>query len=124
MIKSNDMTIEGLMTICKRLKGVTTDIKWEDHLCFNVGEKIFLISSPDIVPHTASFKVSEDDFEALIERNGINQARYFAKRQWVSVDDIALLSEKEWTHYLSESHRLVASKLTRKKRVVLGIEKH
>ena len=115
------MTIEDLMTICNRLKGITTDIKWEDHLCFNVGEKIFLITAPDNVPPTASFKVTEDEFAALTERNGISQARYFAKRQWVSVDDISLLNEKEWVHYLAESHRLVASKLTRKKRVELGI---
>ena len=116
------MTIEDLMSICNTLKGVTTDIKWEDHLCFNVGEKIFLITAPDIVPHSASFKVSEEDFEALTEREGINQARYFAKRQWVAVDDINLLSEKEWTRYLGESHRLVAAKLTKKKRVELGID--
>lgn len=40
------MTIEELMTISKALKGVTSDIKWEEHLCFNVGEKIFLLSAP------------------------------------------------------------------------------
>jgi predicted DNA-binding protein (MmcQ/YjbR family) len=39
------MTIEDQMTICNRLKGVTTDITWEDHLCFNVGGKMFLITS-------------------------------------------------------------------------------
>ena len=116
------MTIEDLMSISNRLPGVTTDIKWEDHLCFNVGEKIFLITSPDSVPSTASFKVTEEEFDRLTERRGITQARYFAKRQWVSVDDISLLNGKEWEHYLAESHRLVASKLTRKKRIELGIE--
>jgi predicted DNA-binding protein (MmcQ/YjbR family) len=116
------MTVEDLMTICHRLKGVTTDIKWEDHLCFNVGEKIFLITSPDSIPPTASFKVTEEEFDRLTERRGITQARYFAKRQWVSVDDISRLNAHEWTHYLAESHRLVASKLTKKKRTELGIE--
>ena len=52
------MSIEDLMSICQKLNGMTTDIKWEDHLCFNVGEKIFLITSPDSVPPTASFKVN------------------------------------------------------------------
>ena len=74
------------------------------------------------VPPTASFKVTEENFDQLTEREGINQARYFAKRQWVSVDDITLLSEKEWEYYLSESHRLVALRLTRKKRIELGID--
>ena len=110
------------MNICKKLKGTTTDIKWDDHLCFNVGEKIYLISSPDQHPPTASFKVSEEEFERLCEQEGISQARYFAKRQWISLDDISRLSIEEWKMYCKESHRLVASKLTRKKRIELGIE--
>jgi predicted DNA-binding protein (MmcQ/YjbR family) len=116
------MTAEELMQICSKLKGTTTDIKWEDHLCFNVGEKIYLITSPDQVPPTASFKVTEEDFDTLCEREGINQARYFAKRQWVSLDNISLLNKEEWEKYVALSHLLVASKLTRKKRVELGIE--
>ena len=116
------MNIEDLMNICMKLKGTTTDIKWEDHLCFNVGEKIYLITSPDQVPPNASFKVSEEDFDALSERDGIGQARYFARRQWVSVDNIGLLSNEEWETYITRSHQLVASKLTRKKRLELGIE--
>lgn len=116
------MIIEELMQICTKLKGTTTDIKWEDHLCFNVGEKIYLITSPDQVPPNASFKVSEEDFDTLCERDGISQARYFAKRQWVTVDNISLLSKEEWEKYISLSHKLVASKLTRKKRMELGIE--
>ena len=116
------MTIEELMKICKQLKGTTSDIKWEDHLCFNVGKKIYLITSPDQVPPTASFKVREEDFEKLSEREGIKQARYFAKRQWVSLDNISLLSKEEWEKYVTLSYQLVASKLTRKKRSELGID--
>jgi predicted DNA-binding protein (MmcQ/YjbR family) len=116
------MTIESLMNICQSLKGTTSDIKWEDHLCFNVGDKIYLITSPDQVPPIASFKVTEEDFDALCEREGIQQARYFARRQWVSVDNISLLDHGEWEKYIAQSHRLVASKLTRKKRMELGIE--
>jgi hypothetical protein len=36
------MNSEDLQGICEKLKGVTEDIKWEDHLCFNVGKKMFL----------------------------------------------------------------------------------
>jgi predicted DNA-binding protein (MmcQ/YjbR family) len=116
------MTIEDLMKICKRLKGTTTDIKWEDHLCFNVGEKIYLLTTPDLIPPTASFKVTEEDFETLTEREGISQARYFARRQWVSLEDISLLSKEEWEMYSTRSYRLVASRLSGKKRRELRIE--
>jgi len=116
------VTIEELMKICKKLKGTTSDIKWEDHLCFNVGEKIYLITSPDQVPPNASFKVTEEDFDSLCERDGVDQARYFARRQWVSVDNISLLSMEEWAKYITQSYQLVVSKLTRKKRSELGID--
>lgn len=69
-----------------------------------------------------TFKVTEEVFDQLVEKEGIGQARYFAKRQWVAVDNISLLNREEWEYYLAESHRLVASKLTWKKRTELGIE--
>jgi predicted DNA-binding protein (MmcQ/YjbR family) len=116
------MTVEELMAISQALKGVTTDIKWEEHLCFNVGEKIFLLTAPDQLPPNASFKVSEADFDLLTERSGIKQARYFAKRQWVTVEDISLLSASEWEHYIAASYKLVASKLTKKLRTELEME--
>ena len=59
------MTIEDLLSICKDFKDVTTDIKWDDHVCFN--------------SCSASFKVSEEDFATLTEKDGLSQAHYFAK---------------------------------------------
>jgi predicted DNA-binding protein (MmcQ/YjbR family) len=115
------MTIEELQSICNSFKGVTTDIKWEDHLCFNVGKKIFLITSLDTIPPTASFKVTEEAFDQLVERDGISQARYFAKRQWATVDDISRLTHSEWEEYISMSYGLVASKLPGKLRKELEI---
>ncbi|RPI44951.1 MAG: hypothetical protein EHM46_02250 [Bacteroidetes bacterium] len=115
------MTVEDLMEICNRLKGVTTDVKWEDHLSFNVGERIFLLTSPDSVPPSASFKVSGEDFDELTARPGVTQARYFAKRQWVSVDNINRLNPSEWKIFIERSYRLVASKLSKKQQSELGL---
>ena len=41
------MTVEELREIALKLTGVTEDIKWQDHLCFSVGNKMFLVTSPD-----------------------------------------------------------------------------
>ncbi|WP_082022169.1 MmcQ/YjbR family DNA-binding protein [Flavihumibacter sp. ZG627] len=57
------MIIDLIREICLSLPAVTEDIKWESHLCFNVGGKMFLISSPDEVPVNATFKVPEESFE-------------------------------------------------------------
>ena len=51
------MDIQDLQVICEKLKAVTQDIKWEAHLCFTIGGKMFLMTSPDEIPHSCSFKV-------------------------------------------------------------------
>lgn len=110
------MTIEDLQQLCSTLKGTTQDIKWEDHLCFSVGKKLYLITSPELVPPTASFKTSENDFALLTEREGIFPARYLARYKWVQVDDINRLSLSEWKKYLKQSYEMVIDKLPAKTR--------
>ena len=114
------MEIEDIQKICRSFKGVTEDIKWEDHLCFNVGNKMFLITAPDKVPHTATFKVTDEDFELLPEREGFIPAPYMARYKWIYVDDINRFSKKEWEKYLKQSYDLVFAKLPLK--VKNGIE--
>lgn len=115
------MTIEELQQLCSTLKGTTQDIKWEDHLCFSVGKKIYLITSPDLTPPTASFKTSENDFAILTEREGIFPARYLARYKWVQLDDLNRLNLAEWKQYLHQSYELVFEKLPAKtKKEIVG----
>lgn len=108
------MNIEDLQSICKKLKGVTEDIKWETHLCFNVSAKMFLVTSPDSVPVSASFKVADEEFEELSMKEGFMPAAYLTRYKWVHVDDISRLSKKQWEFYAAQSYRLIASKLPTK----------
>src|SRR5438128_751817 len=105
------MTIADLQAICVKLPGVTEDIKWDVHLCFNVGNKMFLITSPDDVPVTASFKTDEEGFENLTAKEGIKPSPYLAKHKWIHVDNIRRLTKKEWEFYIKLSYRLIAMKL-------------
>jgi predicted DNA-binding protein (MmcQ/YjbR family) len=115
------MTIDEIELICKKLNGVTEDIKWENHLCFNVGGKMFLVTAPDNVPCSASIKVSDDEFETLPLREGIIPAPYMARHKWVFLDDINRFSKKQWEHYIREAYQIVASKLSSKTRQALGV---
>lgn len=108
------MDIAGLQQICRQCKGVTEDIKWGDHLCFNVGGKMFLVTSPDTVPQSASFKATAEDFELLCEREGFIPAPYMARYKWVHLDDIKRLGKSEWEKYLRQSYDLVFSALPAK----------
>lgn len=105
------MTISEIRDLCLAFPGVTEDIKWGDHLCFNIGGKMFLVTAPDNVPVSASFKTSEEDFEILSTREGFIPAPYMARNKWIFVDDIKRFSKKEWEKYLTLSYSIIASKL-------------
>jgi len=113
--------IADIQNICQGLPSVTQDIKWEDHLCFNVGEKMFLITSPDQSPVTASFKTSSGDFLSLTKLDGFVPAPYLAPHQWVAVDDIRHLTITQWSEYLVKSYELITAKFSLKLRRKLGI---
>jgi predicted DNA-binding protein (MmcQ/YjbR family) len=115
------MTIEDIQRICKKLPSVTEEIKWENHLCYCIGQKMFVVTAPDSSPVSASIKVSDEEFAELAEREGCKPAPYMAKYKWIYMDDINTLTKKEWEKYLKEAYHLVASKLSAKTRKQLGI---
>ncbi|MBC7425528.1 MAG: MmcQ/YjbR family DNA-binding protein [Bacteroidia bacterium] len=115
------MTIEDLQKICSKLKGVKEDIKWDDHLCFNVGDKIFLITAPDAIPVTATFKVGDEDFEEITSKEGFSPAKYLSRYKWVFVDDINRISKKDWERFIKQSYDLVFERLPVKIKKFLGL---
>ena len=115
------MNIEEIQSICKKYPGVTQDIKWDDHLCFNIGGKMFLITAPDAVPSSASIKVSDEIFDAVSEKEGFMPAPYLARYKWIWMDDISRLSKKEWESYIRTAYHLVASKLPAKIKKQIGL---
>ena len=77
------MNIEDLQNICKKLPGVTEDIKWEHDFVFSIGGKMFCVVGLDHLPTTASFKVSDEEFDEMCTRPGFKPAPYVAKYKWV-----------------------------------------
>lgn len=115
------MTIDSIREISLKLKGTMEDIKWEDHLCFNVGNKMYLITTPDSIPVNATFKVPDEDFDEMCSRDGFSKAPHLGRYFWVYIEDINKLSRKEWEHFIQQSYDLVASKLPKKKKQELGL---
>jgi predicted DNA-binding protein (MmcQ/YjbR family) len=99
------------------IKAVTINEQWGSHVA-KIGGKTFALLSQDSA-HIV-FKVSELSFEVLTEVEGIGQAPYFAKRQWVSVEP-GSLSDGELKTYIRASYDMIAAKLTRKLRAELGL---
>ena len=100
------------------LKAATIVTQWESHVA-KVGGKVFALCGDD--GSHISFKVSEMSFEGLTSLEGVEQAPYFAKRQWVSVSKGSELSDADLKAYIKASYELIAGKLTRKLRAELGL---
>ena len=114
------MSIEFIRQICKKLKGVTEDVKWGNDLCFCVGEKMFCVTPVEGM-FNASFKCDDEDFAELTEREHIIPAPYMAKNKWVRVEKASAFKKKEWEGYVLKSYQLVASKLTKKLQKEIGL---
>ena len=115
------MEIESIQKICGKYPGVTEDIKWENHLCFCVGEKMFLILGLDETPTTSSIKTSDEDFTSLSEQDGFKPAPYMARNKWVWMDSIDRLSQQDWETYIEKAYKIISQKLSKKKQLELGL---
>lgn len=105
--------------LLSQLPAVTLVDQWGARIA-KVGGKVFCLLS-DHEPLRLVFKCGEGSFDILTALGGVDQAAYFAKRQWVSVQQEAPLSQDDLIAYISRSHGLIAAGLTRKLRAELGI---
>lgn len=107
------MDIEILRSICLKLEGATEDIKWGNDLCFCIAEKMFCVAGL-LPPLQISFKVKDEEFEELINKQGIVPAPYVARYKWILIEDVNTFSKKQWEHYIRQSYELIKSKLSKK----------
>ncbi len=115
------MSIDFLRAFCSTLPAVTEDIKWGHDLCFCVGSKMFCVTGLE-PPFTASFKVSDDEFEEMSNQDGMEPAPYMARHKWILVTKPSVLKKKEWEHHLRQSYEMVRDKLPKKLRKDLKLE--
>jgi predicted DNA-binding protein (MmcQ/YjbR family) len=110
------MNIEDIRNICLSFPHVTHDIKWGNDLVFSIGAKMFCVAGLNQAPTSASFKVTDEEFEEMAARPYFRPAPYIAKYRWVLIDDITKMRKKDWEHYLKQSYGLVRDKLPAKLR--------
>lgn len=114
------MNAEKLREICLQLPKATEEIKWGNDLVFSIGGKMFCITTFD-EPFKASFKVPEEQFEELCNREGFSPAPYLARAKWVQAVNETGLSREDWKGFIHLSYSLVAAKLTKKQKIELRI---
>ncbi len=112
---------DPLVAFCRSLPGATEDVKWGHDLIFSVGGKMFA-GFPLPGGDPIGFKVDPLVFSSLVGHDGVVPAPYMAKHSWISVTDRERLPLATLKDLLADSHRLVASTLSRKARQRLGLE--
>jgi predicted DNA-binding protein (MmcQ/YjbR family) len=115
------MNIEDIGTICKSLPLVTEDIKWGHDLVFSIGGKMFCVVGLDQSPTSATFKVTDEEFEEMTTWPGFKPAPYVAKYKWVMIDDITKMNKAKWEQFIQQSYGLVKAKLSPKIRKQLEL---
>ena len=102
------MDLDELRALCLSCPGATEGIKWEDHICFMVAEKMFCITGEE---GAVSMKVTPEQFDELTERDGIAPTAYMARNKWITVASFKKLRQQEWEFYIRQSYDIIRSKL-------------
>ncbi|QKJ31617.1 MmcQ/YjbR family DNA-binding protein [Mucilaginibacter mali] len=113
------MNIEQLRAFCLSLPSATEDVKWEQDLCFCIGEKMFCVTGLN-GPFGVTLKVRDDEFEELSTSRDISVAAYVGRYKWVHISAADRFTQDEWEHYIRQAYELVKAKLPKGIRAKLG----
>jgi predicted DNA-binding protein (MmcQ/YjbR family) len=115
------MDAEQVRQFCLSLPDATERVQWVKDLLFCVGDKMFAVMCLDAAAeHKLSFKCTPEQFEALIELDGVVPAPYLARYKWVALQRWDALEWNEMQRLLRRSYALVREKLPLKVRERLG----
>jgi predicted DNA-binding protein (MmcQ/YjbR family) len=111
------MNIEQLREFCLSFPHATEGVKWEQDLCFLIGEKMFCICGLEPSEDWQfTFKCTPEKFAELVELDGIIPAPYVARYHWVAVQKPDVIDDKELKDLITKSYSMVLEKLPKKTR--------
>lgn len=119
------MTYDEFNVFCRSLPATTYIKQWGDAHVWKLGGKVFAIGGWDKSDNPAfTFKASEHNFNVLQDQPGFRPAPYMASRglKWIQQYETGADSDETLRYYLQESHRMVASGLSKKKQKELGLD--
>ncbi len=105
--------VDDIRKFCRSLPSATEDVKWGNDLCFSIGGKLFSVVSLT-EPFGISFKVPDEEFETLSERDGFMPAPYVARYKWVLLKNANKIPKKELRTFIERSYEMIKAKLPKK----------
>lgn len=119
------MTLDEYNTFCASLPHTSHVVQWGGAHVWKVAGKVFAVGgwSDDGEPLGVTFKVSEIGYEVWKEEPGCRPAPYLASRgmTWIQRVTDESMDDDGLRDALTESHRLVSLKLTKKLQKELGL---
>jgi predicted DNA-binding protein (MmcQ/YjbR family) len=117
------MDTESVRAHCLSFPHATENVQWGNDLVFKIAGKMFAVTVLDAPSkYVLSFKCTEEQFNELVEQDGIDPAPYMARNKWAALERFDVLSERELKDLLRTSYQLVFEKLPKKVRAQLGGE--
>jgi predicted DNA-binding protein (MmcQ/YjbR family) len=108
--------------LCRRLPAAAKTVQWGSSSVWKVGGKMFAVAwNNGAAGFGYSFKTSDQSFMMLCESGVASPAPYLARAQWVTLCGPDALSKAELAAYLAQAHALIAAKLPKKTRAMLGL---
>ena len=110
---SAPMTNDAIRRHCLSLPHTTEVVRWEGHLLFKVGGKMFAMIELD--GHSCSLKCSPERYAELVEMADILPTSHnMWKYNWVSLESLDALPDAELRDRLTEAHAIVRDGLPAK----------
>ncbi len=110
---------------CSTLPATSHVVQWGDADVWKVGGKVFAIAgwNTGSDQFAVTFKVTPLSYDILKEQPGLRPAPYLASRgmKWIQHYAMPGLSDEDLKAYITESHKLVAAGLSKKKQRELGL---
>lgn len=121
--RTTSLGLAGFDDFCRSLPHTTFVKQWGDAHVWKIGGKVFVLAREDEEGFRASFKCSDLGFEVLRDQPGLQPAPYLASRglKWIQRFGPETLDDEAFLAQVSESYRLVASGLPKKRQAELGL---
>lgn len=114
------MNADSVRQYCLSFPHATENLQWEDDLCFKVNGKIFVTLGLDSVPQRMCFKCTPERFAELCEMEDIRPAPYVGRYNWVMLDRLDALHDRELREAIQQSYDMVSKQAQRKPKAKLA----
>lgn len=119
------MNYDEFNAFCGAFKATSHVVQWGNSQVWKVGGKVFAIGGWSKAQAPAfTFKTSDNNFEFLKNTEGYIPAPYLASRgmKWIQQVETSGPLDEDLKYYISESYRIVALGLSKKKQKELGLD--